>query len=87
MSDAQERLFATGAGREADSLVLFTDGVTEARSQIDRNLYGDDRLHDVVADLGDMPAGQMADAIQQAVLAFSGREIRDDTVVLVLRVP
>jgi hypothetical protein len=29
----------------------------------------------------------MADAIQQAVLAFSGREIRDDTVVLVLRVP
>ena len=73
--------------RTGDSLVLFTDGVTEARSQIDRNLYGDDRLHDVVADLGDMPAGHMADAIQQAVLAFSGREIRDDTVVLVLRVP
>ena len=73
--------------RTGDSLVMFTDGVTEARSQIDRNLYGDDRLHDVVADLGDMPAGQMADAIQQAVLAFSGREIRDDTVVLVLKVP
>ena len=73
--------------RTGDSLVMFTDGVTEARSQIDRSLYGDDRLHDVVADLGDMPAGQMADAIQQAVLAFSGREIRDDTVVLVLKVP
>jgi sigma-B regulation protein RsbU (phosphoserine phosphatase) len=73
--------------RTGDSLVLFTDGVTEARSQTDRNLYGDDRLHEVVADLGDMPAGHMADAIQQAVLTFSGREIRDDTVVLVLRVP
>ena len=37
--------------RRGDSLVLFTDGVTEARSQIDRNLYGYDRLHDVVAGL------------------------------------
>ena len=73
--------------RRGDSLVLFTDGVTEARSQIDRNLFGYDRLHDVVAGLGDMPAEQMADAIQQAVLAFSGRKISDDTVALVLKVP
>jgi phosphoserine phosphatase RsbU/P len=73
--------------RRGDSLVLFTDGVTEARSKIDRSLYGHDRLHDVVAGLGDMPAGQMADAIQQAVLAFGGREISDDTVALVLKVP
>ncbi len=73
--------------RRGDSLVLFTDGVTEARSQTDRNLYGDDRLHDVVAGLGDMPAGHMADAIQQAVLAFSGGETSDDTVALVLKVP
>jgi serine phosphatase RsbU (regulator of sigma subunit) len=73
--------------RRGDSLVLFTDGVTEARSQIDRDLYGYDRLHDVLASLADMPAGHMADAIQQAVLAFSGWEISDDTVVLVLKVP
>jgi sigma-B regulation protein RsbU (phosphoserine phosphatase) len=73
--------------RRGDSLVMFTDGVTEARSQTDRNLYGYDRLHDVIAGLGDMPAGHMADAIQQAVLAFSGREISDDTVTLVLKVP
>jgi serine phosphatase RsbU (regulator of sigma subunit) len=73
--------------RTGDSLILFTDGVTEARSQTDRNLYGCDRLHDVVAGLGGMPAGHMADAIQQAVLAFSGRKICDDTVALVLKVP
>jgi sigma-B regulation protein RsbU (phosphoserine phosphatase) len=73
--------------RRGDSLVMFTDGVTEARSQTDRNLYGYDRLHGVIAGLGDMPAGHMADAIQQAVLAFSGREISDDTVTLVLKVP
>jgi phosphoserine phosphatase RsbU/P len=73
--------------RTGDSLILFTDGVTEARGQIDRNLYGHDRLHDVVAGLGDMSAGHIADAIQQAVLAFSGGQISDDTVALVLKVP
>jgi phosphoserine phosphatase RsbU/P len=73
--------------RTGDSLILFTDGVTEARGQIDRNLYGHDRLHDVVAGLGDMSAGDIADAIQQAVLAFSGGQISDDTVALVLKVP
>ena len=73
--------------RTGDSLILFTDGVTEARGQTDRNLYGHDRLHDVVAGLGDMSAGHIADAIQQAVLAFSGGQISDDTVALVLKVP
>jgi serine phosphatase RsbU (regulator of sigma subunit) len=66
---------------------LFTDGVTEARRRASRHLYGDDRLHDLVADLGDTPATRMADAIQHAVLAFSGGEISDDTVVLILQVP
>ncbi len=32
-----------------------------------------------------MPAPQMADAIQQAVRAFSGANVSDDTVVLVLK--
>jgi phosphoserine phosphatase RsbU/P len=73
--------------RTGDSLILFTDGVTEARGQIDRDLYGCDRLHDVVAGLGDMPAERIADTIQQAVLAFSGGQISDDTVTLVLKVP
>jgi phosphoserine phosphatase RsbU/P len=81
LHDSRRRL------RAGDSLVLFTDGVTEARGRIDRDLYGDDRLRDLVADLGDMPAAQVADAVQQAVLAFSGGDISDDTVVLVLTVP
>jgi sigma-B regulation protein RsbU (phosphoserine phosphatase) len=73
--------------RPADSLILFTDGVTEARGRADRDLYGDDRLRDLVAGLGGLPAAQLADAIQQAVLVFSGGEVSDDTVVLVLQVP
>jgi sigma-B regulation protein RsbU (phosphoserine phosphatase) len=73
--------------RTGDSLILFTDGVTEARGQNDRNLYGHERLHDVVAGLGDLSAGHSADAIQRAVLTFSGGQISDDTVALVLKVP
>ena len=73
--------------RPRDSLILFTDGVTEARRPADRELYGDDRLRDLVAALGDMPAMRMADAIQKGVRAFSGGEVSDDTVVLILQVP
>ncbi len=73
--------------RPGDSLILFTDGVTEARRPVDRDLYGDDRLHDLVVGLADMPATDMADAIQEAVLVFSGGEISDDTAVLILQVP
>jgi len=73
-----------GAG---DSLVLFTDGVTEARNPAGGGLYGDDRLRDFIAPLHDMTAGQIAVAIQQTSLAFSGGKTGDDTVVLVLTVP
>jgi phosphoserine phosphatase RsbU/P len=73
--------------RAGDCLIMFTDGVTEARSRIDRALYGDDRLRDVIAGLDEESADQIADAIQHAVLAFSGADISDDTVTLVLKVP
>jgi sigma-B regulation protein RsbU (phosphoserine phosphatase) len=76
-----------GLLRAGDSLVLFTDGVTEARSHIDHDIYGEDRLRDVIAGLGDMSAARIADAIQQAALAFSGGDTGDDTVALVLKVP
>jgi sigma-B regulation protein RsbU (phosphoserine phosphatase) len=73
--------------RPGDSLVLFTDGVTEARGHTDHDLFGEDRLRDVIAGLGDMSAARIADTIQQAALAFSGGASSDDTVALVLKVP
>jgi serine phosphatase RsbU (regulator of sigma subunit) len=73
--------------RPGDSLIMFTDGVTEARRPADRDLFGDDRLGDLVAGLAGLPADRMADAIQQAVEVFGGGEISDDTVVLILQVP
>ena len=65
--------------RASDSLITFTDGVTEARSHIDRDLYGDDRLRGLIAGLGDMSAARMAEAIQQATLSFGGGKISDDS--------
>jgi sigma-B regulation protein RsbU (phosphoserine phosphatase) len=76
-----------GQLRAGDSLVLFTDGVTEARGRVGHDLYGDDRLRDVIAGLGDVSAARTADAIQQAVLVFTGGDSSDDTVALVLKVP
>jgi phosphoserine phosphatase RsbU/P len=73
--------------RAGDSLILFTDGITEARSHIDRGLYGDDRLHELVAGLGGMPAARIAEAIQRAARSFSGGKVSDDMVTLVLSVP
>ncbi len=73
--------------RGGDSLILFTDGVTEARSQAGRDFYGEDRLRDLIAGLGEASAAQTADAIHQDVRAFSGADVSDDTVALVLKVP
>ena len=73
--------------RPGDSLIMFSDGVTEARGGPARDLYGDERLRRLVARLGDLSAAAMAHAIQFAALAFSGGRLSDDTVVLVMKVP
>jgi sigma-B regulation protein RsbU (phosphoserine phosphatase) len=72
--------------RAGDSMILFTDGVTEARSHIDRELYGDDRLRELIAGLGNLSAAQIATAVIKASKAFSGGVVSDDTAVLVLKV-
>jgi sigma-B regulation protein RsbU (phosphoserine phosphatase) len=70
-----------------DSLILYSDGVTEARSGLDRDLFGDERLRQLVARPGDLTAAAMAEAIQLAIGTFSGGLLSDDTVVLVVKVP
>jgi len=79
LSDSRSKL------QSGDSLVLFTDGVTEARRPGRRELFGESRLRAVLAKSGDLAAAQIADAVQQAVRAFGGRPASDDTVVLVLK--
>jgi serine phosphatase RsbU (regulator of sigma subunit) len=67
----------------SSSLVLFTDGVIEARR--DGKLYGEDRLDAFLRDNGALPAQALADALVADCRAFAGGEIDDDCAVVVLR--
>lgn len=67
-----------------DSLILVTDGITEAQDK-DGNLFGRQRLLDRV-DAGRQSAAAVGDALRDAVRAFEdGIEPTDDLTVMVLR--
>jgi serine phosphatase RsbU (regulator of sigma subunit) len=71
----------------ADALVLYTDGVTEARAGRGRELFGDQRLADVLAErCGGLDAAGIVDQVMQAVAEHSNGYHSDDTAVMVLRV-
>jgi phosphoserine phosphatase RsbU/P len=65
-----------------DCLVLYTDGVTEARRG--QEFFGDERLVEVVGRLRGHSADEVADAVTGGALAFAG-QLHDDLQVLVLR--
>ena len=65
-----------------DYLVLYTDGVTEARRGAE--LLGERRLLEIVAGLRGRSAQEVAAGVRAAALEFAGR-LRDDLQVVVLR--
>jgi serine phosphatase RsbU (regulator of sigma subunit) len=67
-----------------DALVLFTDGVTEARRA--GRLFGDARLRRLLAGTAGRPADEIARRIEEAVVAHHGGPLADDLAVLVVRV-
>jgi len=69
-----------------DALVLYTDGVTEARSP-DGGFFGEERLMSLLRACADLDASTLAGRIESAVLDFQENCSRDDIAVLVLRVP
>ena len=66
-----------------DVLVVYTDGVTEERS--DGDYFGEDRLAEVIRSQRGADAETVAESIERAVLGFGGQEPRDDVAVLVVR--
>jgi sigma-B regulation protein RsbU (phosphoserine phosphatase) len=70
-----------------DSLVLYTDGVTEARSEAD--LFDEARLEAVLAGCLSASAGQIAQGILDAVNEFTGSLPQSDdmTLVVIQRAP
>jgi PAS domain S-box-containing protein len=67
-----------------DSLVFYTDGVSEARSE--EGLFGEERLMDLLKSCGGLDAAGIAERIESDVLAFHEGPTSDDIAVLVLRV-
>jgi sigma-B regulation protein RsbU (phosphoserine phosphatase) len=68
-----------------DTLVLFTDGVTEAADPNDEE-YGEERLAALVASMRDRPSDEIVEAIHNAVISFTqGAPAADDITVVVAR--
>jgi PAS domain S-box-containing protein len=67
-----------------EALVLYTDGVTEARSP-DGDFFGEGRLRRLVRSCSGLDAVTFARRIKDAVLDFQEGYQRDDLAVLVLR--
>jgi serine phosphatase RsbU (regulator of sigma subunit) len=65
------------------SLVLYTDGVVEARRS--GELYGDDRLDALLAERHELPARALAAAVAEDAREFAGGDLSDDLAVVVIR--
>jgi hypothetical protein len=67
-----------------DALVLYTDGVIEARRG--KDFYGEQRLRDLLAG-AEGTAARLTELIETDVVAFTDAQPSDDTATLVIRVP
>lgn len=68
-----------------ETLVLFTDGVIEARR--DEEFFGEERLHHLLGANAHRPAQEIADTISHEAIEFQRGVVRDDIAVVVLQVP
>jgi sigma-B regulation protein RsbU (phosphoserine phosphatase) len=69
-----------------DSLLLYTDGVTEVLN-IDNEEFGQQRLAELVNQNADRPAPDLLQAVRQAVSAFGDdRPLMDDVTMVALRI-
>jgi serine phosphatase RsbU (regulator of sigma subunit) len=66
-----------------DAVVLYTDGVLEAR--VDGKLYGHERLDRVLAERSALAPSQLAQAVLDDCRAFARGELADDCAVVVVR--
>jgi serine phosphatase RsbU (regulator of sigma subunit) len=68
-----------------DTLVLYTDGVVDARDPSGER-FGEERLREAIDAAAGGAAEAVAEAVDQAVAAFEADVSRDDRAILVLRV-
>jgi serine phosphatase RsbU (regulator of sigma subunit) len=69
-----------------DAFVFYTDGITEAMNPAS-DLFGEERLLDLVAEFGHLPSDDLRDRILREVEAFVGdADQHDDMTMILLRV-
>ena len=66
-----------------DALVLYTDGVTEARTP--EGMFGSERLEELIRSCAGLGAGAIADVIERAVMDLQNGDARDDIAIVVLK--
>jgi sigma-B regulation protein RsbU (phosphoserine phosphatase) len=71
--------------QSGDSLVLFTDGITEARNPSGWE-FGERRLQELLTGAGKQTASELRDRIMQAVSEFSDGEVYDDATLMIVTV-
>ena len=64
-----------------DTLLMFTDGVTEA-IDTSENEYGDDRLRSLLAQSASLPCQEIVDRVKTDVKAFAGDAEQSDDITL-----
>lgn len=73
----------TIAMQEGDLLVLFTDGVTEAKN-IDDEEYGDETLEELVMKHKDKSSEDILDEIKNAVHIFTSGALQSDDITIIV---
>lgn len=68
-----------------DLLVLYTDGVTEARPDSETQPFGLARLQSVVSRYSELAPQQLADKITSVVQKYADRKLADDFSLMVVR--
>jgi serine phosphatase RsbU (regulator of sigma subunit) len=66
-----------------DAVVLYTDGVVEARRQ--GELYGEARLDRLLAEHRELPAQHLAEVVLEDCRRWVGGDLRDDCAIVVVR--
>ena len=68
-----------------DALILYTDGVTEARGEA--TWFGEDALRELISSCAGKDASSIAETVESVVLEFQAGNPRDDIALIVVRVP
>jgi sigma-B regulation protein RsbU (phosphoserine phosphatase) len=69
--------------RPGDRLIVYSDGVTEARNEAGE-FFGSKRLREIIRSAAGEPCGQMLAKIRESVAEFTGGAEPDDDVTAVV---